>query len=186
MTLTPRAKLLLLASIFLLPMVASFVAYRFLRPDATANYGELLLPPAQITSQPFDDPAGGTFRFEDLRGQWVLVTSGPGACDAPCQGKLRAMQQVRTSLGRNASRVARVFVVDDLAAPDGGLPSAFEGLRIARTRPGLPLPPGAAKDRAHIYLVDPRGNVMMRWPAEPVLPRMKKDLDRLLKASQIG
>ena len=48
------------------------------------------------------------------------------------------------------------------------------------------LPPGAANDRAHIYLVDPLGNVMMRWPAKPDMRRMLKDLERLLKASQIG
>ena len=48
----------------------------------------------------------------------------------------------------------------------------------------LPLAP--VNDRAHIYLVDPRGNVMMRFPANAEPRRMLKDLERLLKASQIG
>ena len=38
----------------------------------------------------------------------------------------------------------------------------------------------------HIYLVDPLGNLMMRFPADPNPSRMKKDLIRLLKASRIG
>ena len=45
---------------------------------------------------------------------------------------------------------------------------------------------GPANDRAHIYLADPHGNVMMRWSSQPDFRGMLKDLVRLLKASQIG
>jgi hypothetical protein len=186
MTLGPRQKLLLIFSIFLLPMVASFTAYHFLRPEATANYGELLLPPATVTNQPFNRLDGGGFVFRELEGRWALVASDSGACATSCADKLAAMRQVRLALGRNGSRLDRVFVVDDLQSPHPAALAGFEGTIVAVTRPGLQLPPGAANDRAHIYLVDPRGNVMMRWPAAPQLPRMKKDLERLLKASQIG
>jgi hypothetical protein len=100
--------------------------------------------------------------------------------------KLTTMRQVRLALGRNASRVERVLIVDDTRAPDGGVLAAFEGMAVAVTPPGLSLPPGAGNDRAHVYLVDPRGNVMLRWPADADRRRMFKDLERLLKASQIG
>jgi len=186
MRLTPRAKLVLIVALFALPMVVSFVAYRYFPPGATANYGELLLPPAAVTSQPFDEAGASAFDFQGLRGKWVLVASDSGDCPAPCRGKLQAMHQTRLALGRNASRVERVFVVDDLRPADAELAARYPGLRVAVTRRGLTLPTGAANDRAHIYLVDPRGNVMMRWPAEPHLKRMLKDLERLLKASQIG
>jgi cytochrome oxidase Cu insertion factor (SCO1/SenC/PrrC family) len=186
MKLGPRAKLLLLASVFAVPIVASFVAYTFFRPEATANYGELLLPPATVTSQPFERLAGGAFQFDQLRGKWVLVASDSGACPADCREKLHAMNQTRSALGRNASRVEKVFVVDDVRAPDPQALAAYPGLLVAVTRRGLTLPTGAANDRAHIYLVDPRGNVMMRWPAKPQYKRMFRDLERLLKASQIG
>jgi hypothetical protein len=73
------------------------------------------------------------------------------------------MRQVRLALGRNASRVDTLVVAKDELA-----------------RAGLPI------DAAHIYLVDPHGNVMMRWPSPPDLKRMLKDVERLLKASQIG
>lgn len=186
MKLSPRAKLLLIASIFLLPIVASFVAYRYVRPAATSNYGELLLPPATITPHPFGREDGGRFAFSHLRSRWVLVASDSGACDAGCIAKLTAMRQVRLALGRNATRIERVFVVDDLRAPSSAALAEFDGMVVAITPPGLQLPPGAANDRAHIYLVDPRGNVMLRWPAKPEMRRMHRDLERLLKASQIG
>jgi hypothetical protein len=143
MRLTPRAKLLLLASLFALPMLASLVAYRFFPPPPTANYGELLLPPRAF-------PAELRARHGD---RWLLVAAKD----------LEPMRQVRLALGRDAPRVAIVV------APAADLARA-----------------GAAIDERHIYLVDPHGNLMMRWPASPDLKRMLDDLKRLLRASQIG
>lgn len=182
----PRAKLAGLVAIFAIPIAASLLAYRFMRPDATANYGELLLPPAMITAQPFGHAEGGRFTFPDLGGKWVLVASDSGDCLAACAEKLATLRQVRLALGRNASRVARVFVVDDLRAPAAGILKDFGGTEVALTPAGMSLPLGAANDRAHIYLVDPRGNVMMRWPAKADRKRILGDMQRLLKASQIG
>jgi sugar lactone lactonase YvrE len=62
----------------------------------------------------------------------------------------------------------------------------FEGTQVAITPAAGAPPPGWAADRAHLYLVDPHGNVMMRWPATADRKRMLKDLERLLRASQIG
>ena len=185
MTLGPRAKLLLLAALFLLPVLASFLAWRFLDAKPTANYGELIAA-RPVTAQPFEGADGQRFTFEALRGRWLLVASDSGDCPEACREKLAAMRQVRLALGRKASRVERVFVVDDVRATDGASFDAFQGMHVAVTPRGLTLPAGAANDRAHVYLVDPRGNVMMRWPARPDQRRMLKDLERLLKASQIG
>lgn len=181
-----RAQLVLLASLFALPIVASLITYRYLRPAATANYGELLLPPSDITAQSFDRDGGGRFAFAELAGKWVLVTSDSGACGAACVEKLTILRQVRLALGRNASRVERVLVVDDTRPPDRQALAPFEGMVVALTPTGMRLPPGAGNDRAHIYLADPRGNVMLRWPANADRRRMLMDLERLLKASQIG
>jgi hypothetical protein len=82
--LNPRAKLLLLFAGFALPIVASFVAYFFYHGEATGNYGELLLPPARITSHPFGRMDGAPWSFDDLRGRWVLAVSDAGACPAAC------------------------------------------------------------------------------------------------------
>jgi cytochrome oxidase Cu insertion factor (SCO1/SenC/PrrC family) len=181
-----RARLALLASLFLVPIAGSLVVAVYFRPEPTANYGELLLPPAAITAQRFARAPGGEFAFAELRGRWVLVSSDAGACATACVEKLAAMRQVRLALGRNAGRVERVFVADDLQAPEASAMAAFEGMVAAVPPRGMGQPPGATRDREHIYLVDPAGNVMMRWPSRPDPRRMLKDLERLLKASQIG
>jgi cytochrome oxidase Cu insertion factor (SCO1/SenC/PrrC family) len=183
---SPRAKLLALAALFAAPIVASVVAYNFVDPRATANYGELLLPPAPVPAQRLEAPGGGGFGFAELAGKWVMVASDSGDCAAACRDKLEAMRQVRLALGREAGRVERVFVVDDLRRPEAALLQEFTGTRLALTPRGLVLPAGPANDRAHVYLVDPRGNVMLRWPAGADRKRMLGDMKRLLKASQIG
>ncbi len=185
MSLSPRAKLLLIMLGFALPILLSFVVYYFARPEATGNYGELLAP-KPVTEHVLGVPGGGSFRFTELRGRWVLTASDSGACGPVCLDKLALMRQVRLALGRNAARVARVFVVDDLRAPDPRALAPFEGTVVALTLPGMTLPLGAGNDRAHVYLVDPQGRVMMRWPAAADGKRMLRDLNRLLKASQIG
>ena len=75
MKLTGRAKLLLLAALFLAPIAASIATYTFMQPQPTANYGELLLPPASITSHTFGRGGGGQFRFSEMGERWVLLAS---------------------------------------------------------------------------------------------------------------
>ena len=81
----PRAKLVAIAALFTLPMVASVVAYRFLEPRATANFGELLLPPSAVPTQRFARAQGGAFVFSELAGRWVLAVSDSGACARGCR-----------------------------------------------------------------------------------------------------
>ena len=183
MKLSPRARLLLLMSLFALPIVASTVAYRVAAPVATGNYGELLLPPRTLPEAPLARPQGGAFRFTELSGKWVLFMAEAGECPEACLEKLTTLRQVRLAAGRDALRVARVFVADDGRAPAAATLVPFEGTLVALAAPG---PGTGGLDRGHIYLADPHGNVMMRWRTPVDRQRMYKDLSRLLKASQIG
>jgi hypothetical protein len=186
MKISPRQKLLSLLALFAVPIVASVLSYKFMHLQPTANYGELISPAQAIATQRFSSPGGAPFVFGQLAGRWVIVVSDSGACEGRCREKLATVRQVRLALGRNASRVERVFVVDDTRVPPAGAMEEFPGMHVALPPQGGAVPPGAANDRAHIYLVDPHGNVMMRWPDPPDMRRMLKDLERLLKASQIG
>jgi cytochrome oxidase Cu insertion factor (SCO1/SenC/PrrC family) len=182
----PRAKLLLVFALFAAPIVASLLAYRYAHVAPTANHGELLLPPAQVPDRAMEGTGGKPFSFGALRGRWILVAVDAGACGEPCVAKLVAMRQVRLALGVNASRVARVFLADDARAPDEAALAAFPGMERAVLPPGTALGGAPAWDRRHVYLVDPNGNVMMRWRAGDDPKGMLRDLERLLRASQIG
>jgi cytochrome oxidase Cu insertion factor (SCO1/SenC/PrrC family) len=181
-----RLKLLAIVGLFALPIVASTVAFHFFRPERTTNYGEFVTPTVPFPAAPLGRQSGGPFRFEELRGRWVLVASDSGACPAACAAKLTLMRQVRLALGRDAARVERVFVADDSKALPAEALAAHEGLVVLSPPSGLVLPPVPLNDRAHLYVADPEGRVMMRFPADADAKRVLGDLKRLLKASQIG
>jgi hypothetical protein len=169
-----RGKLALLGLFFLLPFAASWIVWRFdLVAGVTGNYGTLL-PPVQISL-----PA------PELRGKWVLVQLDGGACDAGCERKLYFMRQVRRAQGKDMQRVARLWLLTDDARPSAALLAAIEGTVIAPVQ-GFPPFPAERSRREHLYLVDPLGNLMMRFPRDPDPSRVIKDLQRLLRASGFG
>jgi hypothetical protein len=174
-----RIKLALLALFFALPMAASWLIWWLdLAPGAAGNYGTLLQP------QPVALPATG-----ELKGKWVLVQFDSGACAAACERKLYFMRQVRRAQGREMQRVARLWLLTDRTQPGPELLKAIEGTVIA-PRGGIDAANGAFPAEGsvteHIYLVDPLGNLMMRFPRDPEPARVIKDLQRLLKASSFG
>ena len=187
---TPRVKFVLLLLIFLVPTVASFIAYYFFPPTKTDNYGTLLspvvtLPPVSLTT--VDPKTPGV--ANSLRGKWLLLTRDSGHCAEPCRKKLYAMRQARLILGREQDRVQVVVLVDDDVPPSAELQREYTATIwvMAKSSPwlsSLPAPTGPGS--GDIYAVDTLGNMFMRYVAEPDIKRMSRDLLRVLKASQIG
>jgi hypothetical protein len=174
---SPKAKLLLVGAACAAPFALGTAAY-FLgwgSGGAAAAYGELIAP------RPLAGPP-----LEALRGKWVLVSFDAAACDAYCEKKLYFMRQIRTAQHKDMGRVERVWVLTDAGAPRAELLTAIEGTRIAAQKDVAAAKdfPGNAVD--HVYVVDPLGNLMMRFPRDPDPSRMLKDLKRLLRLSQVG
>lgn len=187
MQLTPRGKFLLLVGLFVLPVVAAYLAYYGWRPSGHSNYGELIpVTPLQHTAGRALD--GTRLDLQDLRGKWLMVHVGPAACDADCARQLYYMRQTRIAQGREQARIERVWVISDDGAVDAALIREHAGLHAWRPDDAafvaqFPAPVSRAD---HIYLVDPLGNLMLRFPADSEPKRIMKDLKLLLKASQIG
>ena len=165
-----RNKLLWVALVCAAPVVLGTLAYVLgWSPGAPTNYGELI-PPRVIPS------------LSELRGKWVLVTFDAASCDAYCERKLYIARQVRRAQGKEMERVERIWVVTDAGKPRPDVLAATEGSRVGRfAADGFP---GNAAD--HIYVVDPLGNLMMRFPRDPDPSKVIKDLQRLLKYSRFG
>lgn len=182
-----RRMLLLLALVCLAPIVASYVTYYWFVPDRRVNYGELLPPgpTPRVTGVGMD---GTPFALSDLRGQWVLLIVTGADCAEACRGALYATRQARTIQGREQDRVVRAWLrPSGTAAPPTELRDSQPGLVIASAAQAdlarLPLDPGGAPT---ILLLDPRGNLVLRYGASPDIKRLAADLGRLLRASQIG
>ena len=156
-------KLILIALVCAAPLVLGTLAYVYRwSPGELSNYGELLPP----------RPVSGV-----ERGKWVLVVLDAAACDAYCERKLYTIRQLQRAMGKNMDRVERLWVITDGGKPRAQILPGIEGTRLAAFTPAEF--PGNARD--HIYLVDPQGNLMMRFPRDPDPAKMIKDLERLLK-----
>ena len=168
------------------PTVAAWLAYFVWPPQSRLNYGEL------IEAHPLRDPElrgvdGAPFRLSQLRGKWVLLQIDSGACAESCRRKLLYMRQARLAQGRDAQRVERVWLLADAATPDPALLRDHDGIRVVRAPdPLLREFPAARSATDHIYVVDPLGNLMLRFSGDPDAQRMTKDLARLLRASRVG
>lgn len=185
-----RVKLLLLFALFALPVAASYLAYYVWQPEGRKNYGELLKQ-VEIRGKGVD-LAGATKDIADMKGKWVMVYVGGGACGKECEQLLYYMRQTRKVQGKEMDRIDRLWLVTDAVMPGAALQQAHAGMHYLRSREaGMDsqfdgATPGMAIPGAHLYMVDPLGHLMMRWPQNPDPQRIIKDIKQLLKASQIG
>jgi hypothetical protein len=189
---TQRTKFLLLVALFIVPTIASFIAFYFFPPSKTTNYGTLISPVIVFPQAPtIRLDAGKDPLVPSLRGKWLMITRDSGLCQAACQKKLYAMRQARLILGRDQDRVLRVVLVDDDVPPALSLQNTYEGTVwiSAKSHPwlvALPSSPEDASGRGSIYAVDTLGNLFMRYTGDPDIKRLSNDIQRVLKASQIG
>lgn len=168
-----------------LPFAAALVAYFLFPPSGRTNYGELVEPKAMppVRLERLD---GRAFALADLKGRWVLLQVDAPECAQSCQAKLFNMRQSRLAQGDNADRIERVWLVTGDRAPPAELARLYDGAVVARTTPELVGALPGAEARDYIYLIDPRGNLMLRFPKDADPKRMIKDLQRLLKYSSTG
>ncbi len=181
-----RASLWFIAFACIAPVVASYVAYYVMPPGGHVNFGEMM------DAQPLPDPGlhlvdGTPFRLSQLRGKWILLMADSARCDEACQRKLFSVRQLRLTQGREKDRIERVWLVTDADALPDALPD-YGGtwlVRAAASELIAQLPARRAVD-AYIYLVDPLGNLVLRYDRDAEPRGIIKDLTRLLKASRIG
>ena len=176
----------ILLAVCVLPFVASTALYVLSPPQARMNYGELIEPHplAEFSVVRLDGQGVG---LSDLKGKWTLIQVDGAECGDPCRDKLYKMRQVRLAQGKNMDRVQRMWLVTGDGPVDEQVQQAFEGTIMARAGDGrflrqLPTSAGVA---GHIWLIDPLGNVMLRYPPQADPVGIKNDLVRLLKVSQI-
>ncbi|MEO8303855.1 MAG: hypothetical protein ABI724_07020 [Betaproteobacteria bacterium] len=177
-----RRTIFLIAAVVLAPVVASYIVYYLFPQEAQVNYGTLLatVPAPAVVGTRAD---GTAFRLDELHGRWVLLSGGRG-CDAACERKLYATRQARTMQGKDQDRIVRVWLASGDNPPTPDLVAEHPGLLVIRVgATGLERFPGGA---GPIYLIDPLGNLVLRYPDNPDIRGIANDLARVLKASRIG
>jgi hypothetical protein len=185
-----RIKMLLVLAVCASPVIASYLTYFVIKPDSRTNYGNLIQPTRSMPEVGLVGLGGQAVPARSLKGQWLLLAVGPAACDAACEKRLFAQRQLREMLGRERERLDKVWLITDDAMPAPTLLAAMKAqpevtlLRWSRADLARWLSPDAGQAlEDHLYLVDPMGEWMMRFPVAFDPGRVKRDIDRVMRAS---
>lgn len=185
-----RLRMLAVLLICAAPVLASYFTYYVVRPEGRRNFGELIQPTRALPNVTVQSLGGQNIQLPQLKGQWLLVSVADAACDAVCLRNLYLQRQILTGLGKERNRTEWVWLVTDAAqVPEEILPGLKEA-SVLRVNPQdlkqwlVPAEGKALSD--HLFVVDPHGHWMMRFPAqlsnEEAL-KAKKDVERLLRAA---
>lgn len=197
-----RVLFLLLVSSFLLPGVFARVAYeRGWFAGGVTNRGTLIAPgrPPRVEALAAQDD-GKPLAADALSGRWWLVYVLPSQCEAACRNRLYQIRQVHKATGKDADRVGELLVLPEVPSPTIAqlLAGDFKDMRqIQAARPVVDQALAAAAPQASqaglLYLMDPQGNLILSYAQEAderqaILKArdVLKDLQKLLKASQVG
>lgn len=186
-----RLKLVFIALLFFGPLAAAALYYYAggaLHPEGRTNAGRLLQPIVNVEGD-LGDGVLASLTDGRSEGRWLLIYANEGVCDTACTDALYRMRQSRLMLGRDMTRLVRVFL-HGAEAPDKVLSDGeHEGL-IATNNSGL----GGYLDRKRpadlapggLFLIDPVGNLVMYFTAELAPEDMVGDIEHLLDLSRIG
>jgi cytochrome oxidase Cu insertion factor (SCO1/SenC/PrrC family) len=187
-----RWKLLALFAVCVAPVIASYLTYYVIKPSTRNNYGALIDPrafpiPAALGATTLD---GKPVSLQDYKGKWLMVQVDGGECTEKCRDKLFKMRQLRLMQGKDMGRIERIWLITDNKPLDTIVIREYDGTHMLRVKPEvlaawLPAESGTTA-RDHIYMIDPIGNLMLRFPKDADPNKMKKDIAKLLKASGIG
>lgn len=186
-----RWKLFLVIAVCAAPLIAAYVVYYVIKPQSRTNYGSLIdprqypIPP--LSSIKLDGKPG---KLTDYTGKWIILQVAGSDCDSACQARLFTLRQLRLMQGKEMGRITRVWLITDTQALGTMLMREYDGTEMLRVDPKLlqawlPTESGSTATD-HIYLIDPLGNLMMRFPKDADPSKMNKDIGKLLRASRIG
>ena len=185
-----RWKMIAVMLVCAAPVIASYFSYYILRPEGRRNFGELINPQRSLPDLIASGLDGQAFNLRALKGQWLLVSVANGSCGELCTQNLYLQRQMRESLGKEKERLDRVWLITDDKPIDAKLQASLLGATVLRVQASALsswLQPSTGQTLTdHLYVVDPMGNWMMRFPARMDLPsaaKAKRDLERLLRAS---
>ncbi len=180
---------------FIAPVALAYVIFFLVDVKSFVNHGEILDPIVHIRSFELKNEVGEIIPQDELTYKWRLISFVGKDCDEHCESRLYDSRQIHTSLGKNKHRLIRMFV---------HLEPAGESLTrlISETHKNIISVTGDAESiinalgknvredagikNNEIYIMDPMGNVMMRFTQEQPNKEFLHDLKKLLKASQIG
>lgn len=177
---------------FTAPVLAAYLMYFFGDVKSFSNNGELLNPVVDFSQMEIKSTDGQAFTTDSLERRWHLIYFAGGSCDETCVSILTNLRQINIAVGKNANRLRRLIIHLDQPGSDfvdlikQEFPDTITTM-AARDTIALKMRDVNFDFKTNdVYLVDPLGNIMMRFPANLSPKLLMKDLNKLFKVSQIG
>jgi hypothetical protein len=199
-TVNTRSNRLPLVGLFVLfaaPLAAAFWLYYGTgwRPGQTTNHGTLITPVRELPALTYAQPPARAAVEKLFAGTWSLVVVADGRCDEVCRTALVYARQTFIGMGRLSARMQRVLLATGQCCDRAYLAKEHDGLRVVDLTGDDVL--GAARDPLlgafpaerqgeQIFVVDPLGNLMMRYDTSLDPKGLREDLKKLLDLSHIG
>ena len=180
---------------FIAPVALAYIIFFFVEVKSFVNHGEILNPIVHIATFKLKNENNEIIPQDELTYKWRLISFLGKDCNEQCASRLYDTRQIHTSLGKNQHRLSRMFIHlqpagetllklieethSDVIQVNGDTDAITEAL-------GTNIRDDAGINSNEIYIMDPMGNVMMRFTADQPNKEFLHDLKKLLKASQIG
>lgn len=188
-----RITILVIFAMSIIPFaIAWFLADNPGKVKLGTNNGELITPP--LTTEISDFTGYDSFsadNIKELQGHWILINVlQQGACQQACQDGLYKTQQITLMMGKDIARIRRLAVIFNRA--DQPLPKQWqEDARLLKALPSATLKATLRKIAADeqpggLLVMDPLGNLMMKYDPGYDPYKVRNDLSKLLRISQIG
>ena len=179
-----RALLIAIFAMFFGSMlVAGMLRFSGWRPAATRNHGEMLDPPGDLRAIVPRRLDGSAYRWAPVERRWRLALAPPASCTTECAKLAHDLDTVWQLSGRDADRVDVLWICAGAScAPPAGAPRT-PTLQLLQDNPSLRAALPRVDDVAGVpvYVIDPNGFVILRYPPGFDPGGLRADLSKLLK-----
>jgi hypothetical protein len=174
-----RLQLLLILLVVLGPMILATSMYKlnFWVPDGRSYHGEMI----------GNGQGRADIGIDAQDARWQLLVSAPLACAEDCRQLVYLARQIQIGLGRDASRASHALAAAQPLATDYQAQLGREYPQLQRYPLDLQrYQQAVSAPGPQLWIVDPHGNLVLRYDAKANGKQVLDDLRHLLKLSNIG
>jgi len=184
----------LLILTFIAPIGAAYWLYNVGGTENTVNKGEFVKAGVQLLDMGLTTLDGKAAVEKDLYGHWHMMVFMGADCGKVCEETIYTVRQIKTSLHKESPRFVNVLIHFDkninadfkekIKTHYANFDRYFADKEIFNKALGVT--DGDLTDKGIVYIVDPIGNVILKYNKDKTAKDIISDIKRLLKASQIG
>jgi len=175
-----RLQLILILLLTIGPMVLATGMYtlKFWVPDSRSYHGELI----------GNGPTRAELGVQTDEQRWQLLVTAPQTCTVACQQLVYLARQIQIGLGRDASRATHALASAQALDADYVARLQREYPQLQRYAMDVPAYTRGAQGNggAQLWIIDPHGNLVLRYDPSVKGKDVLNDLRHLLKLSNIG